>query len=188
MMLAISSACHAADRPSTTDITESAGRLLINKLGCTSCHLPSEAQSKWLQPKAAPRLTGIGGGADGNWLTKYLAAPQETMPGTTMPDVLHHLAPAARTEAAEALTHFLLSRQPSAFGRTLPDRAAVARGESLYHRIGCVACHAPQSSQVKTIPSVPLPQMAEKWSYDGLRRFLLDPLASRPRAECPPCD
>ena len=53
------------------------------------------------------------------------------MPGTTMPDVLH-----GNAENAEALTHFLLSQGTAKARRVFPDKAAVARGESLYHRIG----------------------------------------------------
>lgn len=92
---------------------------------------------------------------------------------------------AERAVVAEALTHYLLSLSPSDFRRVLPDRAAVARGDALYHRIGCVACHAPQDASTNTMTAVSLPRMAEKWSFDGLRRFLLDPLAIRPSGRMP---
>ena len=101
-----------------------------------------------------------------------------------MPDMLHALPPAERAAAAEALTHHLLSLAPVKFRRVMPDRAAVARGENLYHRVGCVACHAPQNTTTN-LAFTPLPRMAEKWSHDGLRRFLRDPLASRPSGRMP---
>ena len=102
-----------------------------------------------------------------------------------MPDSLRGIPNDDRGAAAEALTHYLVSLAPGPFTRTMPDRAAVLRGEALYHRVGCVACHAPQNGVVLVGSSVPLPQMADKWSFDGLRKFLLDPLATRPSGRMP---
>lgn len=165
--------------------TAAAGRVLLGELGCTACHAPTARQAQWLSPKVAPRLAGIGSRASGEWMQRYLNAPQEVMPGTTMPDVLQAVPTAERAAGAEALTHYLASLAPLQFNRVLPDRAAVARGEGLYHRVGCVACHAPQNTAKSTMPAFPLPRMAEKWSFEGLQRFLLDPLASRPSGRMP---
>ena len=115
----------------------------------------------------------------------HLAAPHAMMPGTTMPDVLHGLPPAERTAAAEALTHYLVSLDQAGFRKVMPDRAAVSRGETLFHSVGCVACHAPQNTTTNFFASAPLPKMADKWTVDGLRRFLKDPLASRPSGRMP---
>ena len=156
------------------------GYVLLGEMNCSACHAASEKQIAWLSPKMAPRLAGIGNRASAEWVQGYLAAPHETQPGTTMPDVLHE-----DTGRAEALTHYLFSPGPVNFRRVMPDRAAVARGEGLYHRIGCVACHAPQSTTTNQFASIALPRMAEKWSFDGLRRFLQDPLASRPSGRMP---
>lgn len=156
------------------------GYVLLGELNCTACHAATDKQAAWLTPKLAPRLANIGSRASAEWLQHHLAAPHKAMPGTTMPDVLR-----GNLEHAEALTHYLLSVAPVKFQRAMPDRAAVARGESLYHRVGCVACHAPQNSLAGAIPSAPLPQMAEKWSVEGLRRFLRDPLATHPSGRMP---
>lgn len=102
-----------------------------------------------------------------------------------MPEMLGSLPPGDRASAADALMHFLASGQKDLFKRTMPDRAAVARGEALYHHVGCVACHAPRDGSAPTANSVALPNMAEKWSVGGLRRFLLDPLAIRPSGRMP---
>jgi mono/diheme cytochrome c family protein len=193
LLLATAPAAFPAEQTPSVEKNAAAGRLLIGKLSCTACHAASEPQAKWLSAKKAPRLGDIGGRASAEWLKQYLASPQETMPGTTMPDMLDSLPAAERVAAAESLTHYLLSQQTSRFKRVMPDRAAVARGQALYHSVGCVACHAPQTADVPaTAPStgslagsVPLPRMAEKWSFDGLRRFLLDPLASRPSGRMP---
>ena len=161
------------------------GYVIMGELNCTACHAATTQQAAWLSPKLAPRLANLGSQASSEWLQRFLAAPHEALPGATMPDVLHTLPPAERAKAAEALTHHLLSVSRPQFRRVMPDRAAVARGESLYHRVGCVACHAPQNTPTDLAASAPLPRMAEKWAFDGLRRFLLDPLASRPSGRMP---
>ncbi len=157
----------------------------MGQLNCIACHVASDAQATWVLAKVGPRLTDVGGRASPAWIARYLASPSQTMPGTTMPDVLGGMNAAEKATAAEALTHYLVSQKPATFKRVLPDRAAVARGEGLYHRLGCVACHAPQKEGSPKIASAPLPKMAEKWPFDGLRRFLLDPLASRPSGRMP---
>lgn len=157
------------------------GRVLLGELNCTACH--ANTQTSGVTPKPGPRLADLGSRVDAGWVRRYLAAPHETMPGTTMPDLLHGLPANERTVVADHLTHFLLAERSAEFRRTLPDRAAVARGEALYRRVGCVACHAPQDGS--PLAGSPLPQMADKWSLDGLRRFLLDPLATRPAGRMP---
>jgi cytochrome c2 len=156
------------------------GETLIEQRNCTACHAASEKQAAWILPQAAPKLNDIGNRVSADWLRHFLTAPHEAMPGAAMPDVLH-----GNAGDAEALTHYLVSPGQAKFRRVVPDKAAVARGESLYHRIGCVACHAPQNGSAVAADSVPLPRMAEKWAFDGLRKFLLDPLASRPSGRMP---
>ena len=102
-----------------------------------------------------------------------------------MPDMLHGLTEPARLAAAEALVHYLYSESKERFEPVMPDRAAVSRGESLYHRVGCVACHAPLNGVAVASASVPLPQMVGKWSLEGLQKFLVNPLASRPSGRMP---
>ena len=161
------------------------GRVLLGELNCVACHQATDTQAAWLSPKAAPRLAGIGSRTSPEWLQKHLAAPHTTMPGTTMPDVLHGLPSAEKTAAAEALTHYLVSLDQAAFRKVMPDRAATSRGEKLFHSVGCVACHAPQNTTTNISAAAPLPKMADKWTVDGLQLFLKDPLASRPSGRMP---
>jgi mono/diheme cytochrome c family protein len=130
-------------------------------------------------------LNDIAGRAQGDWLTRFLADPHATKPGTTMPDVLAQLPAGERARAAEALAHHLLAASPGKAKLVFPDRSAVARGQKLYHTIGCVACHSPQDGSAAPADSVPTPVMAEKWTHDALRRFLRDPLAVRPSGRMP---
>ncbi len=158
----------------------SEGTALLGDLNCTACHTASTAQAMWLLPKTAPTLKDVGNRASPEWLQKYLASPSEAKQGATMPDVLH-----GNAEQAEALTHYLLSLSKPNVHRVSPDKAAVARGESMFHSVGCVACHAPQNGAALPTTWVALPQMVQKWGHDGLRRFLLDPLASRASGRMP---
>ncbi len=173
------------------------GIVALGEMNCTACHAPSETQKAWITPKAAPRLTNLGSRVSPEWLQSYLADPQKLKPGTTMPDLLH-----GNPEQAEALTHFLMSGGSQEFHSTLdeaavargdslyfrrvmPDKAAVARGDSLYHRVGCVACHSPQNGTIAPVDSVAFPELEQKWSVPGLKKFLLDPLATRPSGRMP---
>lgn len=164
---------------------DDAGLALLGGLNCTGCHVASPKQAAWVLPKAAPVLAGLEKRVGAEWLRKWLAAPHEVVPGTAMPDVLHGLPAAERAVVADELTHFLLANGQPEFRRVPPDRAAVARGESLYHRVGCVACHQPQKGAADAGPSSPLPKMVEKWSFDGLRAFLLKPHVTRPSGRMP---
>jgi len=136
------------------------GEALLGEFRCTTCHAASPAQSAWIAPKAAPRLAGLGRRVDPAWVTRYLLNPQEAKPGSTMPDVLHALPEAERASSAEALAHFLASDESAPFRRVMPDRGAVTRGEELFHRVGCVACHDPQNPAAQIEGSVPLPAMS----------------------------
>jgi len=171
-LLLVSSWLHADDCLS--------GIVEIGNLNCTACHTSSEQQKEWIQTKLAPSLNDIGNRVSAEWLQRYLVSPQNEHPGTTMPDLLH-----GDTSKAEALTQFLISKGECNFRRVVPDRAAVARGESIYHRVGCVACHAPQNGSAVPIDSVPLPKLDKKWAYMGLKNFLLDPLSVRPSGRMP---
>jgi mono/diheme cytochrome c family protein len=154
--------------------------VLVGELGCVACH--SSAQSAFA-PKPGPDLSAVGARVSGAHLRRFLASPSEVKPGTTMPDVLGHLPPAQRAEAAEALAHYLatLGAPPAA---ALPKTDAVERGAKLYHSVGCVACHSPESA----LPgSVPLGPLAEKYTVASLARFLERPLDVRPGGRMPDC-
>src|SRR5690606_37633580 len=66
------------------------------------------------------------------------------------------------------------------------DSQAAARGESLFHRIGCAACHAPRDgTPAPSATGVPLGPLEEKYTLDSLARFLVDPHAVRPDGRMP---
>ena len=77
-----------------------------------------------------------------------------------MPDVMAHLDVQEKKRAAEAITHFLLSSNKGReFGLVSPDTVAAELGETLFHSVGCVACHSPRNEKGEELlkeASVPL--------------------------------
>ena len=173
--------------PKTTDIQAdpvAAGLLLLGELNCTSCHRADDAIAKSIVPKRAPLLDGVGARVQPAFLRSFLANPQHVKPGTTMPNLLAGLAEDERKSNVEALVHFL-----SASGTVTPalsDINAAKRGEAMFHRIGCVACHAPLRSGTETLStSVPLGDPAKKYTLNSLTEFLKNPLKTRPSGRMP---
>ena len=177
-----------------------AGRLLLGELGCANCHEPG-GDAKGSGNKAGPVLTGVGSRLRAGHLLRYLADPQRVKPGTTMPRVGRHLTGSPREDAVAALAQFLLSStdDPSTRSRIEGD---AGRGQALYHRVGCVACHEPDASyrpaswgsdvqpRKPTPASTPLGPMTvgelgQKYRPGQLARFLLNPLQTRPAGRMP---
>jgi mono/diheme cytochrome c family protein len=168
----------------------SLGLLLLGELNCTSCHQAEGAASDWISSKQAPLLGDVAGRADIEHIGQYIFDPHGTKPGTTMPAMLSSIPEAQRSQAAEALTHYLMSIRKSTFALSAPDGAAVARGEVLFHLVGCVACHAPRRELTAELDeaigvSVPLGKLEAKYSIASLAAFLRDPLAVRPSGRMP---
>lgn len=160
------------------------GALLLGELNCVSCHQVTGTAAAWVARKQAPVLDHVGSRVRPEYIRDLLLDPQAVKPGTTMPAVLTGANEAERREQAEALAHFL-----SLMG-TLPEasavKQAVQRGEQLFHRVGCVACHDPQTPDAPTLPdSMPLGQLSRKYSLPSLAQFLADPLTTRPAGRMP---
>ena len=180
------------------------GEVLLGELNCLACHEPAPTVAARIPSRTAPDLDRIAERATGKWLTDYLLAPHDEKPGSAMPDMLHSLDLDDREDAVRTLVGFLAHRAETAkaaasgetaeAGDVLGDfpvhrfGAAVERGRGLFHSVGCVACHAPDSAagEDPAIPSVPLPDLTAKTSVDALAAFLLDPRAARPGGRMPP--
>ena len=155
------------------------GAVLISELSCAACHATTRTD---LAAKPGPDLSAVGARAHGAHLRDFIANPAATKPGTTMPDVLGHLPAAERTAAADALAHYLATLGGASPAFTRPAPQAVERGRKLYHSVGCVACHSPETPLAD---SVPLGPVAEKYTVASLAKFLEDPLAIRPGGRMP---
>ena len=174
------------------------GRLLLEELRCTACHageLPGA-----LPRVAAPRLEEIGWRASPTYLARFLGDPAGTLPGARMPDVLAGVPSARRAEVALSLTHYLVSlnSRPASTPSEGSEASAsdepgdAALGQSLFHDIGCVACHAARSSPSGSQPAGPagvrtvaLGQVPVKYSRESLADFLYQPLRVRPSGRMP---
>ncbi len=160
------------------------GNLLLGELNCTACHAATEGWESRLLTRSSPRLEEIGNRVRPEFLRNFLREPHAVKPGSTMPALLAGHPEADRAEALEPIVHFLAATGKI---RDHPlDKQAVARGDNLFHSVGCAICHGPateHSSPAAT--SVPLGPLGEKYSFTGLRDFLKNPHAHRPSARMP---
>lgn len=168
------------------------GLLLLNELNCVACHAPPDALRERLPGRPATVLDGAGSRLGPVDLELFIRNPRFVKQDTTMPSLF--AGPDRNPAEIEALKHFLGSlRAPS---EPLPEAGDIAAGRRLYHRIGCVACHAPEVGyrpedlpagieiELTGLPSVPM-NLADRYEAAALGRFLRDPLATRPAGRMP---
>ena len=171
------------------------GEWLLGELNCSACHSASPTEANRLNVRHSPVLIDTGSRVTPQFLRSFLNNPQSEKPGTLMPDVLHGLSPNEKSKTIDALTHYLTSLRstnpPSSFGAS-PH--LLQQGQQLYHSVGCVACHAPQTPSETLSPeaftslqssSIPLGNLARKTTVDALANFLQDPLKARPSGRMP---
>lgn len=191
-----------------------AGRILLGELNCLSCHRADAATipASPILKRSAPVLDTVGSRVRAEWLREFLTDPHGFKPGTAMPDVLAGMNDEQRRATVEALVHFLSST--GSVSEIMADADTIARGETQFHQLGCIACHGahPLDSQVTAAnarpnidendedddefqPYDPGPSSAEffvslgdpakKYTILSLRQFLLDPHAVRPSGRMP---
>ena len=157
-----------------------AGRLLVEELNCVACH---DARDIACSPKQAPVLSEVSGRAKADYLRKFIADPQATKPGTTMPSLFHATANDLRDEQVEALVHFLYSIGPGEPPQAYARYGAIRRGKELFHSVGCIGCHNPEGKELAG--SVPHGDLVAKYTLASLTNFLRDPHAVRPSGRMP---
>jgi len=175
------------------------GEMLIAEMNCVACHAATPEITTRLNSRQSPNLGANGVTITPQWLTEFLSDPQQSKPGTLMPDMLHGLKAEEKTEAIEALTHYLISIQPAAGPDIGASQTRIEKGQKLYHETGCVQCHAPQvlphgkehdpalkvELEKLASSSVPLGNLAKKFTVGDLATYLCDPLKSRPSGRMP---
>ena len=160
------------------------GQLLLGELNCVACHKMDASLNGYVIRKQAPVLDEVASRVRPKFLRQFIANPHRIKPGTTMPALFGGMSADEKKDRVEALVHFL------AAGGTRKDepvdRKAVSRGEVLFDRIGCVACHAPRRSDLENPPySVPLPELKLKYTIASLTAFLRNPHRVRPSGRMP---
>lgn len=184
-------------------LTESqVGLLLRTELRCAACHLQSEAGAE--SKNSAPDLAGVGARIAPDYLQRFIASPSAIHPGTTMPDMLVSRSPEEREAIANALTHFLVAQSDDGFQEEPVSVERMAQGNSLFHSVGCVACHEPKvtlrqaveedgdediqkrdSTRAEPTRGISLEHLPAKYSKDSLSAFLYRPLTVRASGRMP---
>lgn len=162
------------------------GRLLIDELRCAACH--GDKAKMTASARTAPALAEVGARVSPEYLKRFLASPSRAHEGTTMPEMLASQPAEQQAQIAETLTHFLVAQSPTKFSRTPIVPEEVAAGKSLFHTIGCVACHAPREEDGKEVTRdgvVTLSHLAAKYSVSSLAQFVHQPLNVRASGRMP---
>lgn len=162
------------------------GQLLIAELKCAACHTRKDAPAT--PDRAAPDLSDVGSRVAPEFLRRFITSPHSAHAGTTMPDLLAAEPADQREKIAEALTHFLVAQSPRAFEQQPVGEKEVADGKTLFHTVGCVACHSPRDDAGKETVregSVELAHVSGKYSLTSLGEFLHQPARVRPSGRMP---
>lgn len=183
-----------------------AGSVLLTELRCAACHSGIVRGS--LPEKTAPDLADVGARISPGYLQRFLTSPSSAHPGTTMPDMLMSQPESTRDEIAKSLTHFLVAQSKSDFQTDSVEPIDRQLGKSLYHSIGCVACHGPHEplhkpekqheepdDEDEDVPATvtpafkpatsPLAHVSAKYSAKSLSDFLFQPLRVRSSGRMP---
>jgi mono/diheme cytochrome c family protein len=118
----------------------SRGKARFIGMGCATCHRVGDRGGG----QAGPDLTTVGLRHSAEWLDRWMRAPQEWKPGTTMPNF--KMTDDVRSELVaymQTLNGDDYRAQPpwnSAKLKGLPEK----RGEMIYNRVGCNTCHGAQ--------------------------------------------
>ena len=163
------------------------GRVLIDRFRCEACHDRFD-EAAIVSRNQAPNLVRSLSGIDPSYVERFIADPHQVKPGTSMPQMMGRLSNTDRQSAAKAITHYLHSlTKPTPKPLSL-ESLNVERGRELFHSVGCVACHAPRDLNGKELlkeTSIPLANLAEKYSLSGLVAFVKNPHVARPSGRMP---
>ncbi len=173
------------------DYLAEGGFILLNELNCVACHEPPKHLAKQLEGVEATYLSGVASRLDPVSLELMIRNPRFLKRDTMMPSLF--AGPDRDLAEVEALTHYLTS-----LNEPIPDYPTgdIEAGRRFYHRVGCVACHAPEVGyrpegipenaeiELSGLPSVAM-NLADLYSLDALTHFLLKPHEHRPSGRMP---
>ncbi|MEE2939419.1 MAG: PA14 domain-containing protein, partial [Planctomycetota bacterium] len=122
---------------------------LMARHDCLACHAPDSDLRAALDPRGAPRIDDAVVRLSVPWLVSFLEDPRAVRPGTHHPHQLADIPGARRRQVAEDLVHFLARPHGDSVPPIAPietDSQTLERGRTLFHAVGCVACHGPLES------------------------------------------
>lgn len=167
------------------------GFLLLNELNCVACHAPPEPLAAQFPGVVATALDGVASRLAPLELEIFVRNPRFAKRDTTMPSLF--AGPDRDLDEVAALRAWLGTLKAE-----IPDYPVgdIERGRGLYHRIGCVACHAPELGfrppgipenaeiEMAGLASVPM-NLADFYDLGALTHFLLHPNEHRPSGRMP---
>ncbi|NNE92036.1 MAG: cytochrome c [Verrucomicrobiales bacterium] len=160
------------------------GQLLIRELRCAACHEGFDS----LHMKSAPNFSDIGSRLTSDFLERFIADPAAVHPGTTMPDLLGSVSKEEREQIAKALAAFLGTLEKKEGNAESLEEGDADAGRTLFHEVGCVACHSPRDengSEIQGDMALSLAHVKGKFQPGELAAFLLEPLKTRPSGRMP---
>lgn len=162
------------------------GLVHIQQWNCTACHRVNEVGVN-IAAKQSPNLNWSARHLNPAWMAQFIRDPHTVKPGTTMPTILSPKT-VDSTQAATAITHYLVSKGGNQFAPQAVDPNATQSGYELFHSVGCVACHNPRDRTAVERPlgdSQALGDLSTKYNVAGLVEFLEDPLLVRASGHMP---
>ena len=189
------------------------GLALLDEYRCMQCHqrtISGVSGKRSHSAPVGPNLEHVTQRIDPDYLRRFIANPHGVKPGTVMPDLMAGIKPTQRKVIAGWIVDYLSSLGDHDFESQDLDAESSSRGESLFHSVGCVACHSsPRDQQTSLLstksgePSmglaghfdhaeklsvprpVPLGILDGKYSSESLTQMLEDPLQARPSGRMP---
>jgi cytochrome c551/c552 len=167
------------------------GFILLNELNCVACHAPPEGIAGQFSGIVATALDGVASRLAPLELEIFIRNPRFAKRDTTMPSLF--AGPDRDLEEVAALRSWLGTLTKEIPAHPIGD---IERGRVLYHRIGCVACHAPEAGyrppgvpdraeiEMVGLASVPM-NLADLYDLNALTDFLLHPNEHRPSGRMP---
>lgn len=145
------------------------GYRLINKLGCRQCHISNVG---YLKKSPAADLQKLSSSFSNHYLESFLN-------GTTDISKYHPVVGGDRYDIennAKALVSYLSSINTKKESEISQIEIENDNGSLLYESTGCVACHGEKEN---------LTGLSDKYTFDGLRDMLMNPLDYFPTGKMP---
>ncbi len=163
------------------------GEKLFQDLNCGQCHQEID-QKKILSRSTAPNILVRALQLDPHYISKFLEKKGSDWKLNRMPEIRALDDPEKKEELTHFLTElFLPAHKTEKAERPKAKLEKIEHGRTLFHTIGCLACHSPEKgvqpegvdSQVelkKTLSTGrPLEILNEKYTFNGLSDFLQNP-------------